>query len=502
LIKSKAIDLLKALSKKEFKEFGDFVRSPFFNKNPKQVQLYEILKKHHSHFSSPELTKEYLYEKLFPGKKFRDNEIRRNLSELLKLGEEYLSHLNINRTEQFVKKKSLLHELGKRKLDNLFDSAFNEIYEKYGEVKDLGDDYFVRNFDIQVIKTNHDQDRLPSRESRDITINNLLNCFKYLMCFSLITTLKLNQDFIAMHINYNFDYKNTVAYKYLERLNMPDFLEDLKQYDKNLHDILKIYYTHFLVMSGFDADDSHYWELKKLVEENLYQFSRFEKYNLMLFLETCASLKIRDGKKSFVQEIHEIHKYMLGKNLYESSDSNYMHMVRFWKIVNNALTLKKFDWAENFINEYAPKLHPDSIEHMKNYTYSLLSFAKGDYEKSLEQVSKVKSYDFNISFNTKALKLKCFYELGYFEEIFYSLDSIKHSLKKDTASPDWAKSRFLNFINYFERLVKLKINESVEESETELLKDQLHKGGEMYEEQWLEEKLEELLQGIFKVYKV
>jgi hypothetical protein len=489
MIKSKAIELLKTFSPKEFREFGDFIRSPFFNKNPKQVLLYEALKQYYPGFNSEKLTKEKIYSILYSGKKYKDNEVRRALSENLNLGEQYLSFAHIKNDEKFLIKKSLLKQLDSRKLDKLFNALLNELYDEYGSNKEIDDDYFIRNFDIQVLKTNFDQGKLPSKESRNVTINNLVACFKYLIGFSAITALKLNQDFIAMNVNYNFDNKNTLAYKYIEKLNLKGFLEDVKSEDESLYSILSIYYTHFLIMAGFDKDDSHYHALKNLVYENIDLFSRFEKYNLMLFLETCASVKIKDGKTSFVSEIHEIHKYMLRKNLYGYSDSNYLHIVRFWKIINNSIALKKYGWTEDFINEYSQKLHPQSMNHMRNYAYSLLSFAKRDYEKSLEHAAKVKSYDYNISFGVKSIKLKCYLELGYSEEAFYLTDSIKHSLARDINSPDWAKRRFENFIDCFEKLLKLKINLPAGKFEINLFKEELEASEDLSEKQWLIDKL-------------
>jgi hypothetical protein len=292
-----------------------------------------------------------------------------------------------------------------------------------------------------------------------------------------------------MHINYNFDNESTTAYKYLERLNLKDFLEDLRKYDENLYYILKIYYTHFLVMAGFDEDDSNYWTLRKLVDENLHQFSRFEKYNLLLFLESCASVKIKEGKTAFVQEIHEIHKIMLERNLYESLDTNYMNLVRFWKIINNAISLKKFDWTENFIKDYSEKLLPEIVHHMKNYSYSLLSFAKGDYQKSLEYAAKVKSFEYLINYSTKVLKLKCFCELGYLEEAIYSVDSYKHSLRKDTTSPDWIKTRFSNFINYYVKMLMIK-EEADKSVDAGILRIEISKETEILEKHWLLEKVQ------------
>ena len=47
MIHSKSIRILKTLSKKELKQFGNFVCSPFFNKNRNLIKLFDVLKKYH-----------------------------------------------------------------------------------------------------------------------------------------------------------------------------------------------------------------------------------------------------------------------------------------------------------------------------------------------------------------------------------------------------------------------------------------------------------------------
>ncbi|KXK49032.1 MAG: hypothetical protein UZ05_CHB002001963 [Chlorobi bacterium OLB5] len=45
MINSKAIELLKTFNEEEFKQFGLFTASPYFNREAVQVKFYEILKK-------------------------------------------------------------------------------------------------------------------------------------------------------------------------------------------------------------------------------------------------------------------------------------------------------------------------------------------------------------------------------------------------------------------------------------------------------------------------
>jgi hypothetical protein len=95
-----------------------------------------------------------------------------------------------------------------------------------------------------------------------------------------------------------------------------------------------------------------------------------------------------------------------------------------------------------------------------------------------------------MKFDTWSLKLQAEFELGYFEEALYTLDSYRHLLKNDKSSPEWMKQRFLNFLNYFSRILKLKNEESkFSETDTEALRDEVSGCKELIEKSWLLEKI-------------
>ena len=57
MVKSKVLQLLKTLTPQEFKKYGLFIGSPYFNKENVQIKIYELLKKHYPAFDSPVLAK-------------------------------------------------------------------------------------------------------------------------------------------------------------------------------------------------------------------------------------------------------------------------------------------------------------------------------------------------------------------------------------------------------------------------------------------------------------
>ncbi len=61
MIHSKSIQVLKTLSEEELKQFSDFLRSPFHNKNRSLIKLFDVLKKYHPEY---EVENEKVYSKV------------------------------------------------------------------------------------------------------------------------------------------------------------------------------------------------------------------------------------------------------------------------------------------------------------------------------------------------------------------------------------------------------------------------------------------------------
>lgn len=488
MIKSKAIDILKALSPEEFKEFGKFVRSPYFNENGKLVELYGLLKKYYPEFSNRNFSKENLYVKLFAGRAYNDGTMRKLLSGMQSVAEEYLTHSHFGGKNLFQRKLALLYQLDEKKLDRLFEINLNELNDVYKKLENFEDDYFKDNFELEVARINFDVGR--GRGIKDERLlSDLLKCATYMICYCLITVLKLNQDLFATRISYDFDYRNTIAYSFIESLGPEKFISSIKKYAPEFYPVMAIYFNRFMIAAKLDEGDSYYWNLKELVMKNLEKFTRFEKYNLMLFLENSCAEKNYSGK-DFTRELHNIHKMMLSTGLFVSQDLDYLPLLRFMNMIKNALLINEFVWTEEFISKYLNRLTKEFRNNMYHYAFALLNFRRGQFDEALENISMVKFEVYTMKFDAWALKLKSEFELNYYEEAFYSIDSYRHSLRNDTTSPEWMKARFSSFMNYFHKILKIKSDgEKVPDIEKEIFRDEISKSGELLEKEWLLEKL-------------
>ena len=67
---SELLKTLGSMNENEFREFGKFIASPYFNNRSEIVRLYDALKKYHPTFSSNSFKEELIFSKVYPGKKF------------------------------------------------------------------------------------------------------------------------------------------------------------------------------------------------------------------------------------------------------------------------------------------------------------------------------------------------------------------------------------------------------------------------------------------------
>jgi len=495
MINSTVIETLKSFNPAEIKSFGKFVRSPYFNESPKLTKLYDLLRKHYPLFKNRNLTKEKIHRKLFPGKKYSDDNMRKLISELQRLAEEYLSYSELDTKYVFEKKVYLLNSLRSRNLDKKFMQELKALHEEYSPLQNVGDDYFYRNLDLTKMELGHIIGRGKAgkyniyNELRD----NLNERSKYLIYYSLIQIYKSAQDLLALSQRYNFKFRDTLIYKFLNSFSSEEFMKKLSESDSSMYPVIAIYYLNFVIYSGSDKDDSHYYFLKKLVLKHMLVFTLFERNNLMVFLENCCLEKIKEGKENFHHEIHEVYNIILSSGLYVFRQSDSMDTGRFLRIVNNALVLKKYDWAEKFIIDYNEKLSDEVKENIIGYSMAVLNFSKSDYNKAIEYASKVKFTSFNLKFQTQVVQLKSYFELNYMDEILYQLDSYKHTLQKDNLSPPEAKEKFYRFMIFLNKIVKFYLSDERSMPEINAIIKELKESGDIYEREWIDEKLRLIL---------
>jgi hypothetical protein len=474
MIRSNLTDILRKFSAKEMKEFGEYVRSPFFNKNESNIKLYDYLRKFYPDFEDKRLDKEYTYKKIFSGTKYNDGFMRTTMFNLSCLAEDYLAFTNFKRTG-VTEKNCLIYELNQRDLGKIFEKTVKEVSDKLEKKEQKNARYYYYQYSLEEENLSYLTRIKFEKNEKFIRNTGIQNIFNNLTYFYLIRILQYYVYVLNSKSIYQVEFKTELIEDILSKFN-PELYEDVP--------LIRTYFN--MVMLHLKEDEEHYYfELKKMAQDMRDKIGYEDYGETFINLENYCKRKLRKGNKKFLRELFEIYKMELDKDFYV--DHNRMPQKLYRGAVDAGLRLDEFEWVKHFIEKYKNKMYPEFRENNYQYCLALYNFAKGNFEESLRISSKVKYNDIYQKLELKCLTGALYYELEMDEQLLASLDSFRHIISNDLLIPEDRKQYYLKFIKYTKKLLKLKNSYSPEEFDT--TRHQLENDSPSFNDEWLKGKL-------------
>lgn len=483
---TKLVLILRVLSKKELDSLTKFISSPYFLKRKELIRFFEIIKDFYPAFDDEKFNCDYLYKKMYPGKKTNEGVIRKLISELYKMAEEFLLIERVRNCADDTYKADLLDEYTGRNISRLFDSTYKNIEENLSKVTDRDPEYYYLNYKLNFRKVNH----LLQNGEQHLISPHLNNAGKDLVYYFLIKIFDLSHNLLVNKnlLNYNTEYN--FADGFLENLDTGKLVEQLKIYSHDDFHIPAMYY-HLCFAYSMYNDDFHFEEGKKLFYDNYRSFSIVEKYNLYLYLENCCTNRIINGRDEYIRIVFELYRDILDNGLYKINDDEPMPIDFFRNALITALKLKEYEWAATFIENYKRNLPVEQQTNMYNYSCARLYTEQNKFEPALVYLNKVKYDYFLFKNDVKNMMLKCYYELGHIEEAFSLIDTYKHFLSKNKMVSESNKLSNLNFLRFFSELLNAKTGKPIE---CRHLLAKINETANITNKQWLVEKLSQFSQ--------
>jgi hypothetical protein len=486
LINSILFDIIGTFSPAELKRFRDFLRSPFHNTNKNVIKLFEYFKKFSPDFGSDKakkfLTKEKVFKKIYPGKKFNDIVLRILLSDLIKLSEEFLTYQGL-RKNTFDEYKFLLQELNEKGIDNLYRRIYKEAYKLIEQHDDLRIKY-LKLFEYEMNFIDHHL----QRNKQQLITSNVLTRSECLISFFILELAGNLHDLAINEQTFNAKFDFNLAYEFINRFDFDGLLKRIKE-SGFVHYTTLLVYVNMIKAIFNEHDDRSYDDFKETVFDNYDRFSKHEAYNLLTNLETSCLNRRKNNPQKYEAETYFVYELMLRKNNY-SYYGEEMGLQRYKNILVNFINLKKFDDVEKFVETYINKVSPDIRDNLYLYSMALINFSKKDFINALQLIQKIKYDYFTLKYDVKNLTLRIYYELKYFENAYSLIDSYKHFLVKNKTVSEFFRERYLNFIGFMNTMIKF--SESASNFEIEKLKSNLLKTNNVVSRDWLLEKIDEL----------
>ena len=448
---SKLIQLLRTFSNSEMKEFGKFIRSPYFNESEQLITFYELLKKSYPEFKGGLIEKEKIFKKLYPEeKKYDDKKIRSRSNLMLNLAEEFLLQTELKKNKK-DSERYILNQFSARKLETHFNNKLRQINEIIQEESVVNDNYFFDRYKLVKSRRNFFEFSKPigkreeyfkefGEESELLTKYSVLKLLKYYVI------MKCDQGFLDFPFDYSFMNK------------LLEYVEEKKLTQFPIFEIFK----NLLLLEEKEFSEELFHETRKIFYKNIPDIEKEDAILIVTELYNLATTYFYSGNNKFVKEPFEIVTQMVKNEIYPL-ENGFMAERQYLDTVYTALAARQNDWAEKFVNDFRMKMNPEVRDNAFNFSLSLIELIKENYTKALEGFAKVKVDDLFYYMRIKYNRLRIYFEIGEFDLIFTEIDAFYHYLNTNTLVPEDSRERALKFLGFFKKLVKARVNNDFDE---------------------------------------
>ena len=123
---TKLIQVLRCFDNKALKKLYEFVETPFFTKSEKSIKLFMYIKPYLPKLESEALSKEKVFEALFPNTSYNNLRFNRICFEAMESVEIFWRHYHLDETDVHLN-KSLFDFYLQNNLDKHFDALYKSL---------------------------------------------------------------------------------------------------------------------------------------------------------------------------------------------------------------------------------------------------------------------------------------------------------------------------------------------------------------------------------------
>lgn len=478
MISSKAIQVIQTFSEDEFRKFGLFVSSPYFNKENILVKFYELLKKYYPEFNNRNFEKEKLFGKLYPGKEYNDGRMRNILSGTFELAEKFtaVNHLQNKKLNSSI---ALMSEYSERKMEKLFEKAEEDAGKILNSIQVKNEEYYYDAYRMISEKRKFRRKQKSSLYSADDLLrsagNNLTVSFLISMLRSHTNIANSNQKM------FNFDNDSS-----LNELEI--FLEKERIRFKDIT-YMQLYYKAFKLARTLD--EKYFYELKKITDSSSGELSDNDMRDIFTYLTNYCYYMISKGNTHFKKEHFLLHKENILRSGYKG-ERKFLDHIKYLSIVITGLDAGEEGWVESFIEQYKNELDERNVENSYNFSKALVFYHKKEYSHALDWALKVKTDDLSYKHQLKSLYLKIYFDMNEIEPFYSHVDSYRHFLVNEKHIPELTRHAIGGYVNLAKKLFDLKNDTSEKGSYLFMLKKEITESESLINKEWLMVKTEEI----------
>lgn len=432
---SKLIDLLRTFSTKELREMGEFIHSPFFNKNEELARFYDQLRKLAPNFPEKKLKREYVFKQLYPRQPYDDKQLNYLMSFTLKLAEQYIGYTHFKQSD-VLEKVHIMSSYDERNLEKHYQFILNQVGKSLDELPYRDIEFYHQQYLLADISNRHFlKQKIRKYDDR------LQVAADYLDQFYLARKLRYCCEML--------DRRKSIAADYQLK-----FVEELKAYIAKHQEMrtpaVEVYYT---VLNMLETQEQQYFaQLKGLLAKYSKLFPVDDLKDIYSYAINYSIRQVNQGNQQYLEELFELYKDTLRQEILFENDR--LSPWAYKNIIGVGLRLRQFDWTENFIREYNERLAPEFQDNALHYNLAELYYYRKDFDQALSHLNRVEFSDIYYSLDTKKMMLKIYYEQEEIDALYSLMASFKMYLKRTKLISPNNRTAYQNFVQVLGQLIK------------------------------------------------
>jgi hypothetical protein len=452
LIKSKAIELIKTFSRDEMDDFDLFCRSPYFNSNKNIIKLYSQLKPSFGKFDSADLTEEFLYKKIFPGKDYNYGIMKNLMSDLNKLVEKFLivNSSKVSEDYRFEGLMNLANIYDERGLDSSFKKMILGLKENLDNEL-IGINRYRMYAGLEQSIYFFYANRSDDKGLQEAVYNEMI----YTLCEFFRKSSRNLWKIDISRGNMNTQYEKDFAEVFRKNINFEGIEESLKGIRKL--DYENLIMNRMLINLVTEPEKKEvFYEIKEYLNSNIDKYTNSERFSIITKVLSYCAGAFNNGHKEFLKESVELKKLMMKKVKFKEDGLGPFNYSMFNQTVREFLHLGDTKGAEHFANNYLHWLDDDKKDYALHLSMASIEEAKQNYEKAIEHLTCIKKIDFPTKLVVRYVYLRLYYSMDHFESGFSLIASFRNLIPKSDEMDQSSKIHNLDTLKVFEKLYKIK----------------------------------------------
>ena len=467
---TKLLYVLEAFSPADLNRFRKFITSPYFNKQDSLIALFDMLLPMLKGQASSYPDKAKIYKQLFKTK-YNDVKMRRALSDLLGLAEEYIGQERY-REQHAQTLCDTLHATNERGISKIFEGNYSLAKATQSKKRDHDAEFYYSEFLLEAEMNQHLELQKQRSDNKNLEqVLHNLDVFYFINKLHYACAIEHYRNVLKI------DLKVVMIDAILAQADSPEYaaISAIAIYRDIYH------------MLREEEGEKHYNDLKKQLELHDGHIARATERDAYIFSINFCVKQINRGKLDYLREVFNVYNVALEKDFL--FDKNELSPWDYKNLVTLGLRLKEHNWTEKFIKEYKERLPRANRSNAYTFNLAKFYFYIQRYDDVLKLLQDVKYDDIFYLLDSKTLLVKTYYEMTEYSALYSLISSFKALIRRKRKISDTHRKNYINLLNFISDLSKVDVRDKKALQE---LKADFDKATQIADAGWLREKFEEL----------